>query len=376
MTTLVAATALALSGTAATAAALPTPTGLKVTGTTGTSVALVWKASSGATGYDLLRDGALVAAADIPSAMSVGLKPSTSYTFRVRARNASGAVSADSAPVTVRTGSDPGGGGGKAAYAGARSSSYGISPFPTSCGWEKAMRTASGYFAGSTPAAVWIVGNIENDGVSLQFPRPNDGKDYGSRIAFASTDKHEAYLKYFDTHGVKVWLQVEPGFADMATVIDLVLKRYAHHPSVVGFGVDVEWYNPPGPDLNDPVTDALAEKWEKKVKSVKSSYTLFLKHFDQSSMPPTYRGGIVFVDDSQFFDSTTGFLAEMKAWADRYYPNPVMYQIGYQPDKKWWNLEAKPVPKTLGTKLASVTRQDFGVVWVDFTLRDVFPTTC
>jgi len=38
------------------------------------------------------------------------------------------------------------------------------------------------------------------------------------------------------------------------------------------------------------------------------------------------------VDDSQFFDGATGFLAEMKAWADRYHPNPVLYRIGLPDD--------------------------------------------
>jgi hypothetical protein len=352
------------------------PTGLRATGTTGTSVALVWNASSGAVEYDIKRDGVVTGTAEIPSSMAVGLTPSTTYKFRVRARDSRGATSPDSAELTVTTTSDPGGGGGKIAWAGARSSSYGISPFPDPCGWTKAMTTASGYFPGSTPAGIWIVGNLSGSGVSLQFPRPNDGRDYGSRIKFASSDKHERYLDYFDARGIKVWLQVESGFADMPTLIDLVLKRYKHHPSVVGFGVDVEWFNPRGADLNDPVTDELAQRWEARVKSNGAQYTLFLKHFDQSSMPPTYRGQIVFVDDSQFFPNTGAFVAEMKAWADRYYPNTVLYQIGYDGDKSWWSKEAKPIPKTLATKLAAVTRQDFGVAWVDFTLRSVLPTSC
>jgi hypothetical protein len=238
------------------------------------------------------------------------------------------------------------------------------------------MSTYAGYHPGSTPAGVWIVGNLSGSGVSLQFPHPGDGRNYGSRIKFAGSDKHERFLDYFDEQGIKVWLQVEPGFADMPTLIDLVINRYKHHPSVLGFGVDVEWFNPRGADLNDPVTDALAQRWETRLKTHGTKYTLFLKHFDQSSMPPTYRGEIVFVDDSQYFDTTEGFLAEMKAWADRYYPNTVLYQIGYAPDKKWWNKEAKPIPKTMATKLATVTRQDFGVAWVDFTLRDVLPTSC
>ena len=173
-----------------------------------------------------------------------------------------------------------------------------------------------------------------------------------------------------------MWLQVESGFADMPTVIDLVLRRYGHHPSVIGFGVDVEWFNPRGADLNDPVTDGLARAWETRVKSHDPAYTLFLKHFDQSSMPPTYRGQIVFVDDSQQFTAAEPFIAEMKAWADRYHPNPVLYQIGYASDRPWWSREPAPAPVSLANRLRAVTRQPFGIAWVDFTLREVAPTTC
>jgi len=373
--TLMAAVAPSSASAGAAPFAPPAPTGLRSTGTTGTSVALVWNASSGADSHEIKRDGVVTGTADIPSGMQVGLTPSTTYRFRVRAKDG-GSTSPDSAEISVTTSSDPGGSGGKVAYAGARSSSYGISPFPSPCGWGKAMSTYAGYHPGSTPAGVWIVGNLSGSGVSLQFPHPGDGRNYGSRIKFAGSDKHERFLDYFDEQGIKVWLQVEPGFADMPTLIDLVINRYKHHPSVLGFGVDVEWFNPRGADLNDPVTDALAQRWETRLKTHGTKYTLFLKHFDQSSMPPTYRGEIVFVDDSQYFDTTEGFLAEMKAWADRYYPNTVLYQIGYAPDKKWWNKEAKPIPKTMATKLATVTRQDFGVAWVDFTLRDVLPTSC
>jgi hypothetical protein len=354
----------------------PAPTGLRVDGMTGTSVSFTWRPSSGATEYELARDGVVISKHAIPSGMAFSLQPSTTYRFKVRALDSSGGASPYSAEVTATTTSDPGGGGGATKWAGARSSNYGIRPFPAPCGWGKALKTASGYFPGSTPAAVWIVGTISGGGVNLEFPRPNDGRNYGSRIRFASSDKHERYLDYFDAQGIKVWLQVESGFADMPTLIDLVLNRYKSHPSVLGFGVDVEWYNPRGADLNDRVTDEIAKRWDEKVQSHGTQYSLFLKHFDQSSMPATYRGKIVFVDDSQELGSTAAFLAEFKAWADRYYPNPVLYQIGYESDRPWWSREAAPVPKTLGEKLRTVTRQDHGIAWVDFTLRRVLPTTC
>jgi hypothetical protein len=367
---LVLATSTVIALAAAPANAAP-PTNLHAFSVTGTSVTLEWNAVKGAKTYDVL-GGNRAYTNTIPNQVVSGLVPNTTYTFKVRANPSLGT----SAPFTVKTTSDPGGGGGKVRWAGARSSSYGISPFPKPCGWDKADKELAGQFPGATAANVWIVGNIENNGITLQFPKPNDGRDYGTRIKFAKTDKHEPYLDYFDTHGIKVWLQVEPGFADMNTVIDLVLGRYRHHPSVIGFGVDVEWFNPRGENLNDQVTDTLAKQWETRVRSYDPQYTLFLKHFSPSSMPTTYRGGIVFVDDTQEFTNAPDFLGEMKGWADWFYPNPVSYQIGYPADKPWWNKESAPVTRSLGQKLATVTRQDLGVVWVDFTLRDVLPTTC
>jgi hypothetical protein len=65
------------------------------------------------------------------------------------------------------------------------------------------------------------------------------------------------------------------------------------------------------------------------------------------------------------------FLSEFKEFADWFYPNTVMYQIGYRADKPWWGAIPAPIPKTLGEELAGRTRQDCGIVWVDFTLRDV-----
>ena len=226
-----------------------------------------------------------------------------------------------------------------------RSSNYGISPFPAPCGWTKAIDTMKRLLPRLDGRRNLDRRPPVRQRCQLEFPRPNDGKNYGSRIRFSGSDKHERFLDYFDSRGIKVWLQVESGFADIPTLVDLVLKRYRHHPSVAGFGVDVEWFNPRGADLNDPVTDDLAERWDTKVRSYGPAYSLFLKHFDQSSMPPNYRGQIVFVDDSQYLGTVDNFVAEMKAWADRYHPNPVMYQIGYEGDREWWSKEAEADPE-------------------------------
>ncbi|WP_437047101.1 chitinase [Streptomyces sp. enrichment culture] len=86
------------------------PGGLGVSSATASSVSLRWNTVSGATGYNVYRDGAKVTAVSGTSATVTGLAASTSYSFQVTATNAAG-ESAKSAAVTGRT-TGPGGGGG------------------------------------------------------------------------------------------------------------------------------------------------------------------------------------------------------------------------------------------------------------------------
>jgi hypothetical protein len=258
-------------------------------------------------------------------------------------------------------------------YAGVRSSSYGIEPFPEPQGWEKAMQTMTGYFEGSTPCAIWIVGKFErNKACHLFFP--SDGKTY-TNIEFDDVDTHERYLSHFDDLGIKVFLQVEPASADMPTLIDLVLNRYKHHACVIGFGVDVEWHRESeNPEWGVAITDQQAEEWEKKVKAHNPQYKLFLKHWDRTWMPENYRGDIVFVDDSQILPDFDAMLDEfVDYWSAYFYPNMVFFQIGYPSDKPWWQKLATP-PSDIGRAIAARIKQDCGIFWVDFTLRDVLPT--
>lgn len=86
------------------------PGGLTVSGTSSSSVSLAWNAVSGATGYNVYRDGTKVTAVTGASATVTGLAASTSYGFQVTATNAAG-ESAKSATVTGRTSATGGGGG-------------------------------------------------------------------------------------------------------------------------------------------------------------------------------------------------------------------------------------------------------------------------
>ncbi|MCX4698204.1 chitinase [Streptomyces sp. NBC_01373] len=85
------------------------PSGLSVAGTSASSVSLAWGTVSGATGYNVYRNGTKVTAVTGTSATVTGLAASTSYSFQVTATNAAG-ESAKSAAVTGTTTASPGGG--------------------------------------------------------------------------------------------------------------------------------------------------------------------------------------------------------------------------------------------------------------------------
>ncbi|WTX53358.1 glycoside hydrolase family 18 protein [Streptomyces sp. NBC_00649] len=87
------------------------PAGLAAGSTTSSSVDLSWNPVSGATGYNVYRDGSKVASVSGASATVTGLAAATSYSFQVSATNSAG-ESAKSAAVTARTATSGGGGGG------------------------------------------------------------------------------------------------------------------------------------------------------------------------------------------------------------------------------------------------------------------------
>ncbi len=256
-------------------------------------------------------------------------------------------------------------------YAGLRASTYGIKPFPEPDKWVEMIKSMEGYFEGSKPVVVWILGIID-EGTSCRLHFPSEGNSY-KNIVFDNEDLSERYLDYFDRNNINVYLQVEPADADVETLIDLVLNRYGNHSSVVGFGVDVEWYEENShKEWGKKLDDKTAELWEAKVKSYNPDYKLFVKHWDLKWLAPEYRGDIVFVDDSQIFDRFEQMKSEFVEWGNHFYPNEVWFQIGYSSDEKWWSKFDTP-PQYMGRNIASDIKQKVGIVWVDFTLKKIFP---
>ncbi len=265
--------------------------------------------------------------------------------------------------------------------AGYRASRVMPAPFPAPFYWSRVGNKIAAKFDNTIPAGIWIVSTyLDKGNIQLHFPPPSYSSSY-PHISFSNFDKNETYFDEFDSTGVKVWLQVESGDAVVDTLIKLVMDRYQHHPCVIGFGVDVEWFHNSAANIfGKQISNDDAQRWENQVLKYDSSYTLFLKHFVSSFMPPTYRGNIIFIDDSQDFPDLQSMINEFSAWGNIFKNNSVGFQFGYdfdtngdrKTDKTWWSKSDDPI-KEIGVKLFANIKNCMGVYWVDFTIKDLFP---
>jgi hypothetical protein len=252
--------------------------------------------------------------------------------------------------------------------AGFRYSAYGPDYDPGPQYWLRVGQEMAERFPGSVPETVWIVSRLNDDGTLLNFPV--DGAH--PLIAGSETDENESVLDLFDRHGLRVWLQAEPGHAPVEELIDIILARYKHHPSVVGFGVDVEWFESTERPEGRPVTDAEARAWLEAVRRHSPDYRLFLKHWEIGKMPPTEREGLLFIDDSQILPSLEVMVDEFAEWGRAFAPAPVGFQYGYPSDRPWWSQLDDP-PGDVGRAILDRVPNTEGLYWVDFTVLDLFP---
>jgi len=252
--------------------------------------------------------------------------------------------------------------------AGFRYSPYGSAYNPGAEYWARVGQEMVSRFPGATPEVIWIVGILEGQGTHLSFPGGGDEPN----VSFSMQDDNQSALDLFDQLGFRVWLQVEPGDAQVETLFDLLLARYGNHSCVVGLGVDVEWHHSFKKPEGTPVGDNEASTWLAAIRKHNPQYRLFLKHWETSMLPPTQHDGILFVDDSQMFRSLDHMLAEFADWGRHYYPAPVAFQIGYPADKKWWGKYSDPA-RTIGEAILKTVPNAMGLYWVDFTTLEVFP---
>jgi hypothetical protein len=263
-------------------------------------------------------------------------------------------------------------------YAGWRSSAYGHQQDRPPSYWVYVAEEMASRFPGSQPSGIWIAGFLRSDACHLQFPNRDETNYPG--IEFASTDLNERYLDAFDDAGVKVWLQVEPGDANVETLIDLVLNEYKHHGCIIGFGVDVEWLESGSYNNGRSVTNVEAAAWLSKVKSHNPEYKLFLKHWRSDKMPTAHPAEIVYIDDSCDYADLNEMTDEFILWGKAFSNAEVGFQIGYDldtngdglRDRDWWIALDDP-PEEIGDALISKIPNCRYVYWVDFTILEVFP---
>ncbi len=234
--------------------------------------------------------------------------------------------------------------------------------------WKVGVKIAADFGEYATPECIWILGTLQSEGVYLNFPTETTA-DY---INWSNTDKNEDIFCHFDTLGYKVWLQVEPGQANIDTLINLVLRKYSHHPCITGFGVDVEWHKSTNPNEGIAITNEEAIRWVRAVRSYNPDYRVFFKHWLIEKMPETERDGIVFINDSQMFEEMADMVNEFKEWGEAFAPAKVGFQYGYPYDNKWWKEFENP-NVTIGTELLNKIPNTESLFWVDFTLLDVYP---
>ncbi len=247
-------------------------------------------------------------------------------------------------------------------------SSYPNQIFPDENYWSLVGKEITHKFTNAVPSSIWIVSLYQGDGKTrLGFPGVNNGN-----ILYSDEDLNDKYLSKFDSEGFKIYLQVEPGAADVVELIDLVLKRYGHHSSIAGFGVDVEWLDAQAFHNGRKVTDEEAKTWELKVKSFNPAYKLFLKHFDKEIMPTHYRGDIIFIDDATQFSSLNEMIENFSSWGKYFKNNSVGFQYGYPDDKIWWQYLSDPA-KEIGNSILNSVSNAAELYWVDFSINSIFP---
>lgn len=167
------------------------PGGLAAGTTTATSVALTWSPSTdniGVSGYDVLRDGQVVATSTTTSYNDTGLAADTGYGYAVRARDAAGNTSAVSATVTART--KPGG-GGSFVLAAAGDIADRCTASDANCVHPKTAKLVEGI----NPAAVITMGDNQYDDAHLSDFKAYYDKTWGKfkSITHPVPGNHESY---------------------------------------------------------------------------------------------------------------------------------------------------------------------------------------
>ena len=164
------------------------PGGLAAGSRTATSIALSWNGStddaggSGIAGYDVYRNGNLVGSPSSPAYTDGGLTPSTTYNYRVRARDNAGNASAQGSAISAATVADSGGGAGKRVIG--YFTQWGI----YGRNYRVKNIDSSGSAAGLTHIN-YAFGNVRNNRCEVGVTQPSDANTGAGGDAFADYSK-------------------------------------------------------------------------------------------------------------------------------------------------------------------------------------------
>jgi hypothetical protein len=251
--------------------------------------------------------------------------------------------------------------------AGWRSSMYGYQQEQPPSYWVDVAKDISSKFPGTTPGGIWIVGETDGNGPGTILYMPSSGSY--QNIKFEGGDVSEQYLNAFDSAGLKVILQVEPMDADVNMLIDIVMNQYKHHPSVIGFGVDNEWYGTCRDGCEATASEVTS--WYNHLHSINPNYILMIKHYEESKLPTGIPTDILVVCDDEENGNLNTLLSEHEAMANRFSNNPFGAQYGYPSDENIWSSMQDPV-KQLGDAIQERVGKPISLFWVDFSIQQLY----
>jgi hypothetical protein len=261
-------------------------------------------------------------------------------------------------------------------YAGLRRSNYGLKKKnQDDLWWSMRAREFAASIPKVTPVKPVIIqivaGYLSKDGTTkFEFEKPENYIGSTKNMTFRSNGlDHEQALTTYDEQGIKAIIQIEPGNADVLACLDIAQLTFGHHPCIIGYGIDAEWYFAKESKNNTglPVSDEDVKKWVNKVVSFDPNYTLFLKHWDPAHMPSTYRHpNLWFLSDSQDFQNLEQMMEDFRIWGNRHNNHVVGYQYGYKKDRKWWKKMKRPPVEISQAILRDISNTQF-LFWVDFT---------
>jgi hypothetical protein len=182
--------------------------------------------------------------------------------------------------------------------------------------WSDAARR----FGGEYGVVDLVVAQANLDGF-VYLPFPITSNNYLK--SYSEVDDGELYLDEFDANGLNVILSIQPLNANITQIIEILLSRYGHHPSIIGVNIDLEWKESGVPNY---VNNEERDQYLNELKKYNSDYRLFLTYFKNYTHFPQDDESLVILYDGQS-DIQQDLLREYRELAE--YFNVVGIYTGY-----------------------------------------------